>query len=59
MVAGIAQILEIIEDPELAWTFLSQDWPFAHGTARPIDKLQNGEVEAVLSAAPSFGLSFT
>ena len=59
VVAGIAHVLEIIDDPELAWTFLSQDWPFAHDTTRPIDKLKNGEVEAVLSAAPSFGLSFT
>ena len=59
VVPGIGQLLAIIDDPELVWAFLSEDWPFADTTARPIDKLRVGEVEDVLNAAPSFGLTFT
>ena len=56
---GIHLVLKIIEDPELAWAFLQQNWPFAHDVARPIDKLKKGQVDEVLGAAPSFGNSFT
>ena len=59
VVPGIGQLLAIIDDPELVWAFLSENWPFADTTARPIDKLRVGEVEDVLNAAPSFGLTFT
>lgn len=59
VVAGIPEILEIIEDPELAWAFLSEEWPFANDMARPIDKLKAGEVEEVVDAAPGFGMTFT
>jgi len=56
---GIAQVLEIIDDPELTWVFLSEQWPFADNTARPLDKLKVGDVEEVINAAPSFGTTFT
>lgn len=56
---AIAQVLDIIGEPELAWAFLSEPWPFAEETARPIDKLKAGDVEAVVSAAPSFGTAVT
>lgn len=56
---GIPELLRIIEDPELAWAFLSEVWPFAGEVARPIDKLKAGEVEEVVDAAPSFGTAFT
>ena len=59
VVPGLARVLEIIDDPELAWAFLSQDWPFALDTARPLDKLARNEVEDVVRAAPGFGMSFT
>ena len=59
VVPGLARVLEIIGDPELAWAFLTQDWPFALDTARPLDKLARDEVEDVVRAAPGFGLSFT
>jgi hypothetical protein len=59
VVPGIARVLQTIDDPELAWTFLSEEWPFANQTARPIDKLKAGEVEEVVDAAPSFGTAFT
>ena len=59
VVPGLARVLEIIDDPELAWAFLTQDWPFAHDTARPLDKLTRDEVEDVVRAAPGFGMSFT
>lgn len=59
VVPGIPEVLEVIEDPELAWVFLSQEWPFADSAARPIDKLKAGDLEEVVSAAPSFGATFT
>jgi hypothetical protein len=55
VVAGIARVLQIIDDPELAWAFLSEEWPFENQTARPIDKLEAGKVEEVVDAAASFG----
>jgi hypothetical protein len=55
VVPGIAQVVAIIGDPELASSFLSQDWPFADKVVRPLDKLKAGKVEEVISAAPSFG----
>ena len=59
VVPGLSKVLEVIDDPELAWAFLTQDWPFAHDTARPLDKLAYNEVEEVVRAASGFGLSFT
>ena len=59
VVPGLAQVVEAIGDPELAWAFLSQDWPFADEVRRPIDKLKAGDVAAVLDAAPSFGTAVT
>lgn len=59
VVPGIAQVLEIIDDPELAWAFLSEEWPFADNAVRPIEKLKAGDIEEVVNAAPSFGTAFT
>lgn len=59
VVRGIFEVLEIIEEPELTWAFLSEEWPFANDMARPIDKLKAGEIEEVVNAAPSFGNTFT
>ena len=56
---GIEQFLEIIEDPELAWAFLSAEWPFENEVMRPIDKLKTGGVDEVMDAAPSFGTAIT
>ena len=55
VVPGIEQLLEIIDDPELAWAFLSEEWPFENEVMPAIDKLKTGEVEEVMDAAPSFG----
>ena len=59
VVPGIARVLEIIDDPELAWAFLTQEWPFADRAVRPLDKLRIGEIEEVVDAAPGFGSAFT
>lgn len=59
VVPGLAQVMEIIEDPELAWTFLAQEWPFAEETATPLEKLAAGQIEEVLAAAPGFGTTYT
>ena len=59
VVPGIEQLLEIIDDPELGWAFLSEEWPFENEVIRPIDKLKTGRVEEVMDAAPSFGTAIT
>jgi excisionase family DNA binding protein len=59
IVPGISDVLEIVEDPELAWTFLSEEWPFADEAARPIDKLKSGEIKEAINVTPSFGAVFT
>lgn len=59
LIPGLSRVLDEIDDPELAWAFLTQAWPFADTTARPLDKLARGEVDDVVRAAPGFGISFT
>ena len=59
IVPGIAQVLGIVDDPELAWEFLSEKWPFADKATRPINKLKSGDIDDVVNAAPSFGTAFT
>ena len=59
VVPGLAQVLDCIDGPELAWAFLTQEWPFADETARPLDKLLAGRTDDVIDAAPGFGTTFT
>ena len=59
VVPGLPQLLEIIEDPVHAWAFLSQEWPFAEKTTTPLEKLAAGQIEEVLTTAPSFGTTYT
>lgn len=58
VVPDLDGVLEVIGDPELAWTFLTQEWPFAEEVARPLDKLADGQTKEVLDAAPGFGATF-
>lgn len=55
LVPGLAQVLHVFDDPELAWAFLDQEHPFAKTTARPLDMLKAGAVDDVIAAAESFG----
>ena len=59
VVAGLADVVEVIGDPELAWSFLTQEWPFEDAVALPLDVLKTGRIREVLSAAPGFGDTFT
>ena len=59
VVPGLADVAEVIGNPELAWTFLTQEWPFEDTVARPLEVLKAGRVEEVLGAAPGFGATFT
>ncbi|MDE0191893.1 MAG: helix-turn-helix domain-containing protein [Gammaproteobacteria bacterium] len=56
---GLAEVVEVVGEPELAWAFLSQEWPFEDGVGRPIERLQSGGLDEVLSAAAGFGATFT
>ena len=58
VVAGLADVVEAVGDPELAWTFLSQDWPFEDRVATPLTLLQAGRIDDVLGAAAGFGDTF-
>ena len=61
VVAGIAQVLEVIPDPEAAWDFLNEESTFvdAEKSVRPIEALRAGKVEEVVAAANSFLDAFT
>ena len=59
VVAGIADVVDAIGDPELSWAFLSQEWPFEDAVAAPLDLLKAGRLDEVLDAAPGFGVTFT
>ncbi len=59
VVARLADIVGVIEDPELAWSFLTQEWPFEDAVAKPLELLKSGRIGEVLSAAPGFGDTFT
>ena len=59
VVPGLARVMSIIEDPELAWEFLTQKWPFSDHVACPLEELMAGRIEDVVDAAPGFGADFT
>ena len=59
VVAGLADFVEVVGDPELAWAFVSQEWPFDETAARPLERLKAGRLDEVLSAAAGFGATFT
>ena len=58
VVPGLADVVKVVGDPELAWAFLSQEWPFDKATVLPIERLREGRLEEVLSAAAGFGATF-
>ena len=59
VVPGLADIVDIVGDAELAWTFLTQEWPFEDSVAAPLELLKSGRAKEVLDAAPGFGSTFT
>ena len=59
VVPGLAGVVGVIGDPELAWEFLSQEWPFEDEVATPLELLKAERVNEVLDAAPGFGATFT
>ena len=58
VVPGLADVLESIGDPELAWAFLTQEWPFEDTAMPPLELLKVGRTEEVVGAACGFGSSF-
>ena len=59
VVAGLAEVVKAVGDPELAWAFLTREWPFADAAAPPLELLKADRVGEVLDAAPGFGATFT
>ena len=47
--------MDVVGEAELAWVFLSQNWTFDDGVARPIERLRSGGPAEVLSAASGYG----
>ena len=58
VVGGLADVVEAIGDPELAWAFLSQEWPFGDTVTTPLTLLKAGRTDDVLGAAAGFGATF-
>lgn len=59
VVPGLKDVVDAVGDPELAWTFLTQEWAFEETVALPLDLLKDGRIDEVLDAAPGFGATFT
>ncbi len=59
VVPGLKDIVDVIEEPELAWAFLTQEWAFEETVERPLELLKKGRIDEVLAAAPGFGDTFT
>ena len=59
VVPALAEIVDIIGDAELAWDFLTEEWPFANDCTYPLEKLKAGQIEEVLATAPGYGTVFT
>ena len=59
VVPGLADVAGIVGDPELAWAFLTQAWPFEEAVATPLELLKADRTDEVLGAAPGFGATFT
>ena len=59
VVADLAEVLDAIGDPELAWAFLTQEWSFEDDVAVPLEMLKAGRTAAVIGAAPGFGATFS
>ena len=58
VVPGLAEVVAVVGEAELAWAFLSQEWPFDDMAARPLERLKAGRLDEVLSAAAGFGATF-
>jgi excisionase family DNA binding protein len=59
VVPNLADVVDIVGDPELAWAFLSQEWPFEDEAALPLELFRAGRTEEVIGAAPGFGTTFS
>ena len=59
VVPGLAGVADVVGGPELAWEFLTQEWPFEDAAVAPLELLKAGRVDEVLDAAPGFGATFT
>ena len=58
VVPGLADVVDSVGDPELAWAFLTQEWPFEDTAMPPLELLKVGRTEEVVGAAHGFGASF-
>ena len=59
VVPGMADVVDVIGEPELAWAFLTQEWPFEDAARAPLELLKAGRMDDVLGAAPGYGATFT
>lgn len=59
VVPGLAEVVDVVGSPQLAWAFLDQKWPFEDVVERPLERLNSGHLDEVLDAAVGFGATFT
>lgn len=56
---GIEEVIGLLGDPEIAWTFLTRQQPFGDEVDRPLNRLKGGHVADVISTAKGYGTDFT
>lgn len=59
VLAGVEDVIDILGDAEIAWTFLTRQYPFGDTVERPLDRLKRKLVSDVTSAAKGYGTDFT
>lgn len=59
VVPGLKELGDIVADPRLLWSFLSQPQPFEDEVRRPIELLASNRVDEVIGAAMAYGASPT
>ena len=50
---------KVVDDPQLTWALLTQEWPFDDEAPLPLEMLKAGRIQEVTGAAPRFGAAFS
>jgi len=59
IVEGIADVIALLPDHNIVWSFLTEPYSFESGLKRPIDLLKKGAAKDVIAAAASWGSDFS
>ena len=59
VVSHLQDVVDAVGDAELAWSFLTQEWPFKDKVVQPLKLMDQGRYDEVVFAAKGFGATFT